>query len=112
MPEPNWNVEVKIDRKAIEELAGSSDVTDALEFIGQIGEAAAKKYAPVDTGTLRRSITYEVGRRGIDQYVRIGTNISYAVFQELGTRYHSANPFLRPALSDIESAVRSGRLGT
>lgn len=107
---PIVNVEVKLDRAAIEKLAGSRDVVRALTIVGQIGEAAAKSFAPVDTGTLRRSITYEVGKRGIEPYVRIGTNISYAVFQELGTVNHMAHPFLRPALTSIEQAIKSGAI--
>ncbi len=99
-------VEVTLDREAIERLAGGPDVERALQAVGQVGEAAAKGYAPVDTGTLRRSLTHELGKRGFDQYVRIGTNISYAIFQELGTRFHPAHPFLRPSLADIELFIR------
>lgn len=92
---------VVIDKDAIEKLAGGPDVTKALERAGQVGEASAKRHAPVDTGNLRRSITHELGRAGINQYVRIGTNVEYAIFQEVGTRFHPAHPFLRPAVEDI-----------
>jgi len=104
-----WNVSdyrIVIDQRAIEKLIGGSDVTEALQVIGGIGEAGAKRFAPVDTGNLRRSITHELGQRGLDRYVRIGTNVNYAAFQELGTRYHAAQPYLRPAIEEIRRAIR------
>lgn len=103
-------VDLVLDQKAIERIAGGPDVEAALIAVGQVGELAAKQLAPVDTGTLRRSITHELGQRGFDQYVRIGTNISYAIFQEVGTRFHPAHPFLRPALVDIERFLQDGEI--
>lgn len=97
---------VTLDRKAIEKIAGGKDVRKALEIVGQIGEGSAKGHAPVDTGNLRRSITHELGASGLNQYVRIGTNVEYAVFQELGTRFHPAHPFLRPAFEAIKAAIK------
>jgi HK97 gp10 family phage protein len=97
---------IEIDRAAVERLAGGPDMKKALQLVGQAGEASAKTHAPVDTGNLRRSITHELGSSGINQYVRIGTNVDYAVFQELGTRYHDAHPFLRPAMEDVRKVIR------
>lgn len=62
----------------------------------------AKRYCPVDTGRLRSSIRStqpfeEVHRRLV---VRVGTNVDYAAYVELGTRYMSARPFLRRALNE------------
>lgn len=53
----------------------------ALEAIGITAEGFAKKKAPVRDGALRQSINHTV--RGDDVY--IGTNIPYAVYQELGS---------------------------
>lgn len=106
--EPHFEVEVKLDPKAIRELANSRQIEDGLIILGQVGEAAAKRNAPVDTGTLRRSITHELSRRGLAKTVRIGTNIYYAIFQEIGTIFHPAHPYLRPALDEIERYLRSG----
>ena len=61
-------------------------------------ESAAKQLAPVDTGRLRSSITWALGKDGRGLYAAVGTNVFYAVFQELGTRYMAAHPFLVPAL--------------
>lgn len=60
-------------------------------------EAAAKRLCPVDTGRLRSSITHDVNRRGRTVVGRVGTNVDYAKHVEFGTRYQSAQPFLRPA---------------
>lgn len=61
-------------------------------------ESAAKALAPVDTGRLRGSITYALGRDGAGLFADVGTAVEYAPFLELGTRYMAARPFLVPAL--------------
>lgn len=96
---------ITLDNAAIAKLAGGPDIRKALEVVGQVGERAAKEHVAVDTGNLRRSITHELGGRGLEQYVRIGTNVDYAIFQELGTRHHSAQPFLRPAMEAVRRAI-------
>ncbi len=100
------SIELKLDEDAIRKLGGGEGITDYLEVIGQVGEAAAKTNAPVLTGHLRRSLTHELGVSGFDQFVRIGTNVNYAIFQELGTRFHPAHPFLRPAVGAIEAFLK------
>lgn len=69
-------------------------------------EADAKKLCPVDTGRLRASITHRVisaktsWRKGSKDIIqgRVGTNVHYAPYQELGTDKMPAQPYLRPAL--------------
>lgn len=109
--------QIELDQEAINALLLTMG-TQVMFEIGQVGEAEAKRLAPVDTGTLRRSITYEVQESGeLDETsgyglvasVRIGTNIAYAVFQELGTRNHPAHPFLRPTIPAIESYIKGRR---
>ncbi len=102
-----FSIDLKLDQKAINEISGGTEVADALAVIGQVGEGSAKEHVAVDTGHLRRSLTHELGQAGFDQFVRIGTNVKYGIFQELGTRFHPAHPFLRPALSDIESFLKN-----
>ena len=62
-------------------------------------EADAKKLVNVDTGRLRASITHEVREiaKGVIQG-KVGTNVSYGIFQELGSSRTPASPYLRPAL--------------
>lgn len=61
-------------------------------------EAAAKRLCPVDTGRLRSSITHETGTDDRGHVARIGTNVVYGVYVELGTSRAKAQPYLRPAL--------------
>lgn len=70
----------------------------ALEIMGGKAESYAKQLAPVDTGNLRNSITH-MPLGGEDAEV-VGTSVSYAPYQELGTRKMKAHPFLRPAIEN------------
>lgn len=64
-------------------------------------ETAAKRLAPVDTGRLRSSITHQLGSDGEGLYAQVGSDVEYAIFQELGTRYMDAHPYLRPAAAQV-----------
>lgn len=71
----------------------------AMELVEKKGEAVkkdAKDLAPVATGALRDSIELDVDKA--DLTVRIGSNLDYALAQELGTARIAAHPYLRPAL--------------
>lgn len=62
----------------------------------------AKANAPVDTGRLRDSITAKAeGNTAI-----IGTNVEYAMYQELGTYKMHAQPYLVPALLNKAEKAR------
>lgn len=85
----------------------------ALETIGLLAEGYAKRACPVGTpestgipgyvgGTLRDSITHEVS--GDSAY--IGTNVEYAPYVELGTRYMDPRPYLRPAATEHGETYR------
>lgn len=54
-----------------------------LEAIGQDAASTAANFAPVDTGRLKNSISHAVVED--EKAVYIGTNVEYAVYQELGT---------------------------
>jgi len=64
-------------------------------------ERGAKMIVPVDTGQLRRSITTEVEINDKNIVGRVGTNVKYAPYVELGTRKMSPRPYLRPALYGV-----------
>lgn len=50
-------------------------------------------------GTLRSSLTWElVQESGLS--AKVGTNVEYGPYVELGTRYMRAQPYLRPALAE------------
>lgn len=89
---------------------------------GLIIEGDAKRMCPVDTGRLRASISTNWDDSGFYRapveppaheadgvsqptrgegdiaIVRIGTNIEYGIYQELGTRRMQPHPFLYPAV--------------
>lgn len=59
----------------------------------------SKRRAPVDTGRLRSSITFEtVDLPGRLPKVLIGSNVEYAPHVEFGTVNQPPQPYLRPAL--------------
>lgn len=79
-------------------------------------EALAKLYAPVDTGALRASIyvrfsdsnpettvTVEELPKPSSQFgAVIGPSVEYAIYVEFGTSIMSAQPYLVPALREVE----------
>lgn len=70
-------------------------IAKALEEIGITAEGYAKLKCPVDTGNLRNSIAHSAGNDGNSEY--IGTNVEYAPYQELGTKYAVGKHFLKDA---------------
>lgn len=61
-------------------------------------ERKAKKYAPVDTGRLRSSITPYVK----DTEGEVSTNVEYALNVEIGTANQKAQPYMAPAANEIK----------
>ena len=51
--------------------------------------------APVDTGTLKRSIVPTIEDNGLTARVKAGAE--YAPYVEYGTRYMTAKPYMKPA---------------
>lgn len=85
------------------------DFSRRLMLAGAFVQTDAKLRCPVDTGRLRASISV---KEISDLHVRVGTNVEYAPFVELGTRYKGARPYLVPALIDnrreIKRIIKSG----
>ena len=101
----------------------------ALEKCGLTADGYAKKLCPVDTGSLRNSITHQVDEAEPAAYV--GTNSEYGVYVEMGTGkyvsggrptpwvYQDANgnwhmtdgqraqPYLKPAVADHAGTYRN-----
>jgi phage gpG-like protein len=57
------------------------------------------------TGRLRASVTYEVDETRM--VGRVGTNVLYGLFLELGTSRMAARPWLRRALAESEDKIRT-----
>jgi HK97 gp10 family phage protein len=65
--------------------------------IGHVAAAPGEPFAS-DTGRLSNSITAEVQVHAEGPVCFVGSDVEYAIFQELGTSRMPAHPFLRPAL--------------
>ncbi len=98
MPEP---LVLKLNPRKVRRLLGTDDTREMITRVAQEAETLMKARAPVRTGNLRRSITHRVLGDGKRWYALVGTNVKYAIFQEYGTRFHVAHPFMRPALDEL-----------
>lgn len=98
-------------------IAGIEDgsIKAALELGINVANQAIE-LAPVDTGQLKGSIGYswskgETATPPISQpqdetSVHVGTAVEHGTYQEYGTRYMQAQPWLRPAI-DLEARGKS-----
>ena len=59
----------------------------------------------VDTGQLRASITYEIEQILFSITGRVGTNVKYARFLELGTKDMQPRPYLRAAIERNKAEI-------
>jgi hypothetical protein len=96
---------VKLNRRNIRRLAKSGPVTRGIARGVAAGARGAARRAPVATGHLRDSYDSWVE----PGYGRFGTDVDYAVHQELGTRYKDAQPHARPAIDDAIQAIKETR---
>lgn len=69
-------------------------IKQKLQQAALLVERTAKELCPVRTGTLRRSINRQVKKHE----ARVGSNVEYAPFVEMGTSKMGARSYLRPAL--------------
>ena len=83
----------KLDRKMKEDMRNTTK--DTARRISDQAKKNLTQNKSVDTGTLRRSMTFVFFER--DCYAEIGTNVEYAPFVEFGTCRMGAKPYLRPA---------------
>lgn len=67
-------------------------VADWLDAIGQDAASTAADVAPHKTGALKNSISHAVD--ATEQKVHVGTNIPYAIYQELGTSKITGKHFI------------------
>ena len=103
-------MELHIDTSELTRLAANSaaagalmpaEMTRAMTRSVLKVEGDAKAIVPVDTGTLRRSITHEASATE----GKVGTNVLYARYVEEGTRKMAARPYLKPALQKNMAAI-------
>lgn len=113
------DVRVVSHRDEVEEALKRAKIA-ALEAIGSKAAGYAGALAPHDTGRLRNSITWatqesegrsfsysdeqgnsfsdKVGTGVQEDTVCVGTNVEYAVYQEMGTSKIHAHPYLKPGV--------------
>ena len=92
---------VRVNQIELQQLLSSKTGPVAQDLTRRLQRVTnkARTLAPVDTGNLRGSITWELRTRGTQLYGVVGTNVPYALYVEKGTRYMRPQPFLVPALS-------------
>lgn len=88
----------------LKENANMDDVKNAVKLNGSEMHKAAQRYAPVDTGYLRRNINYYSEDNGFTARVKSGAE--YAGYQEFGTRYQPGTPHVRPAFHNQENQFK------
>lgn len=87
---------------SLDRVAGELDnLQTANQVAGQGIKTRAQSNAPVDTGALARSIYAEASATE----VVVGAAVTYAPYQEYGTIYTPASPYLRPALEAATAQV-------
>jgi HK97 gp10 family phage protein len=91
----------RIDNGGLHQLfsSPSGEVAKIITKKAIMVDRQAKILCPVDLGRLKASINWRLGVDSRGLYATIGTNVEYAPYQEFGTRYMAAQPFLRPALN-------------
>ncbi len=102
--------------RLIERIPGNK--RKAIKAVGFRVEALAKMKAPVDLGILRNSIymrssednsVSEISTEELpkppETSVYIGPSVEYGIYQELGTSVMDAQPYMLPALREVESEL-------
>lgn len=75
-----------------------SDVKKVVRKNGSDMQKKSQKNAPVDTGTLQRSIALEMRDSG--KTAEVEPMVDYGAYVELGTRFMTAQPYLKPAFNE------------
>ncbi len=103
------NIELEFEgeeelKAKIEELSKKAPIKckEALRKSAILVEKEAKQKCPVDTGRLRSSITHQVTEElgGNAHGAKVGTDVHYGIYVELGTSKMAAQPYLVPALKE------------
>lgn len=102
------NVSLKGVSKLTMKLKSNANMKDVKQIVKQntseLAQGAQRK-APVDTGNLRRSITMDLSDGGLTGNVK--PTADYAPYLEHGTRFQSAQPFMRPSFNKQKVQFKS-----
>lgn len=69
------------------------------------------EYPAVDTGTLRRSVNYDVSEKNEVTIGRVGSPLKYGSYLEHGTSKMKARKWLRPSLDKCDKIWKREMLG-
>lgn len=87
---------VKAFRDVLEKRSRAQElVRPVVKYHGSQLQQNAQRYAPVDTGNLKRSIRLEIKDSGMT--AEIAATAEYAPYVEYGTRFMLAQPYMQPA---------------
>lgn len=84
--------------KHLKRAATMNDVKNVVQLNTSEMQQKAQRKAPVDTGALKRYITLSVIDGGLTG--RINALMNYSAYVEFGTRFQTAQPFIKPAYNE------------
>ncbi|QOV19035.1 HK97 gp10 family phage protein [Blautia liquoris] len=85
----------------LKKCATLEDVKQVVRVNGAEMHQKTQRFAPVDTGALKRNIRLDIENQGMA--AKVTSEAEYAPYQEYGTRYMAGTPHVRPAFR-IQSA--------
>ncbi len=91
-------------RSGLRRGANLDDVKNVVRMNGSEMQGKAQRYAPVDTGNLKRIITYKPLDGGFT--ARVASEAEYAAYQEYGTRFQTGTPHIRPSFHEQVSQFK------
>ena len=89
-------------------LGKKTDLSKVSRIVQQNGsemQSKAMRNAPVDTGNLKRSIGLDLSNGGMSATVEPTAN--YSPYVEYGTRFMSAQPYVKPAFDAQKRKFKS-----
>lgn len=92
-------------QKHLKKQCTLDDVRNVVKMNGAELQNKAKRMAPVDTGTLKRSIGLEITEAGMTAEVE--ATAEYAPYVEYGTRFMKAQPYIRPSLEEQKKSFEN-----
>lgn len=90
-------------QKKLRKNATLADVKFIVKSNGASMTSNSQRLAPVDSGYLKRNILQEVSSDGLESTTE-PKNVDYAGYVENGTRFQTAQPFVKPAF-DVQKKV-------
>lgn len=98
----------KAKLRGLHDACSSREAKEISMAGGEVIASYAKMIVHVITGDLRRSIRVEPASDGTADVIAGGINgVDYAPYEEFGTRFRSAHPYMRPALDAGRSEART-----